>query len=396
MLAALALILLAFAGYIKGVPAISQVPVDLTFVGAALTGLLVGNRIFVDRRVPSVGSAGIFILGLAFVVGVAGADWGGLGAEKVLKLFLLSGLSACGALVLLRNSAARRSWLVLVIVLGLVVAALGFAFPNQEVSEFGRLAVEGNNTIGSGRAIGAGAVVLSLLGLNSQRARYPFLALAVVLTALAFITGSRGPVLAIIIATVGATALSPVRQRILRIALAVGAVLLSVLLAFRADLVSSRLLSLDDNSADTRRQIWAESSALIGSNPLGIGWGNFGAFVQSGTGQVSAAPYSHNILLEITVESGWLAGGVFIFLLVTSLRSQVRAAATAQEIAMLGLFLFFLVNATVSGDVIDNRGVWVAMGAALAVHAGNQSEHDPLKSRATHSNSLWFGRSSLV
>ena len=33
---------------------------------------------------------------------------------------------------------------------------------------------------------------------------------------------------------------------------------------------------------------------------------------------------------------------------------------------MLGLFVFAIINACVSGDVNANRGLWVALGAALA------------------------------
>jgi hypothetical protein len=75
--------------------------------------------------------------------------------------------------------------------------------------------------------------------------------------------------------------------------------------------------------------------------------------------------YPHNVLLEVGAEGGVLALFGLTTVIALAVRKQAHAASAPVEMAMLALVFFFLLNAMVSGDINDNRGLWVALGAAL-------------------------------
>lgn len=75
--------------------------------------------------------------------------------------------------------------------------------------------------------------------------------------------------------------------------------------------------------------------------------------------------YSHNFLLEIGVEAGVLALAAASVVCYVAVRRQLRAGGGLVEAAMSALLVFALVNALVSGDVGDNRLLWVMLGAGL-------------------------------
>lgn len=362
------LLLLAFAGYIKGAPLLAALP-DLTFIGAAVTLVATGHYLLRDRLRPPPGIGYVLLLWGAFLFGlVPVTGWTEYSTAKIPQLLTITLLCTVGAMVLLRGEQARHVWVSLNAVLGMGVAALAVAFPTNDVAFAGRLALEGGSTINVGRAIGAAVVILALLSLGGARRRRLSLLAAVALAGFLVWTGSRGPVIAAVIAVLLVAVVakrSGAGRRFLTAALGV---VTAAYMAAQAGLVSDRLVTFQDNSAEARRILWAETWQVATEHPFGVGWGGLGdhlpLWAKVTTGSVQ---YPHNVFLEVLAEAGWIAGAVFAVVLAVAFVRQSRATASPTEMAMLGLFVFHVLNAMVSADVVGNRGLWVAVGAALVM-----------------------------
>lgn len=366
-----ALLLVAFAGYIKGAPLIAAIPGDITLIGASIVAATIAHRIIGDRLRPPRGSQYLALLGATFVVGLpigtmASTNYGGRKSLELLILALL--LSTGGAMVILQGHRERRMWVWLNVALGLVVLAIAVVFPNVYVAASDRLAIDGGNTINAGRATGAALVALLILAITGGRRRVLALVTAGVLAGATFYVGSRGPLVAAFVAVVAVVALSGGRgRRGWRILLGGLAIIVAIYMALRLDLVADRVFSTADGSANARRELWNESLNLISDHPLGIGWGNLYYHLPAGVvlRKAGEEQYSHNVLLEVGVEGGWLALLMLIVVLSLAFARQRRNAVTPTEMAMFGLLVFHTVNAMVSSDAAGNRGMWVAIGAAL-------------------------------
>jgi MFS family permease len=203
--------------------------------------------------------------------------------------------------VLLRTSKARTWLLAGVVALGVLMAVLSIVSPNEQAAINGRLAVDGSNAIAAGRAAGAAVVVLLVLALGRSR-QWRLAVLAAMGLSLSMIAaGSRGPLLAAIIAVIIVSTAPRSARKVQRLALGLGALALAWWVASQLQLIPERLI----------------------------------------------------------------AGIILVIVLVKALKRQWEVATTPVEMAMLGLFIFFLQPAMVTGDVNSNRGVWIALGAGL-------------------------------
>lgn len=377
-----ALLLVAFAGYIKGAPLLASLPVDITLAGAGVVALVMVHRLAGNRFRPPRGAGWLLLLAATFFFGVplgtmVVTDYG---SRKVPELFILALLlSIGGAMLILRGPRERRLWLQLNVALGVLVLAMAVVFPNVYVSASNRLAIDGGNTINAGRATGAAVVVLLVWALARRRRRLLALGTAAVLAGATFYIGSRGPLVAALVAVVVVVAFSGGRGRGGRILLGGAAVASTVYMALQLDLVADRVFTTADGSANARRRLWDESLALMGEHPLGIGWGNLFHHLPSGVvlRKAGEEQYPHNLLLEVGVEAGWLALAALVVVLLVAFVRQRRAATNPTEMAMLGLLVFHTVNAMVSSDVAGNRGMWVAIGAALILPLTKRSDDEP-------------------
>lgn len=299
--------------------------------------------------------------------------------------WLMTSLLIVGGYWLLKRWRHRRLWIILTIVLGLAVLATAAIGVN------GRL---GNNTIATGRALGAALVVLVLLILTAPRRKIAhslvYGALAAGLATALLATGSRGPVLtaALVVLMLGAKLAS--KGRAMRAALALGAIFLGYqLLQTADDQGASRVastLSGEIDGTETRRPRWLDALHAIADHPLGVGWGNFRNVTDVGTGE---RQYPHNLLLEIYVEAGWVTGTVFLIALITCLVVLWKWSHDRIDLALLSLALFLFMNAMVSGDINDNRPMWVLFGMCLAINAANRAASPQKLRRQSGHQSKW-------
>ena len=365
LLGVASLLVLAFGGYVKGSQYLAWVPVDITLIAALGVIACVGQALS-WRPGPMRHSGWLLFLLIACLGGLMhqGVADNSYAASKPFAVFFVVPLCILGGAYLLQTDAARHAFLSGIVLLGFVVLLLAILDPSTVAND--RLAIDGGNTIGAGRAIGAAFAVLALAVLSSRRWR-PFLLAPTALTAWgAIAAASRGPLLAAAVAVIAATILgrSPGRGgRIVAVALlAVGA----GQYVFQVQSLNPRLRTLSDDSSEVRRYLWGRSWEMIQGHPLGVGWGRM--YDQTGYAVLDSGyvQYPHNVILEVAGEGGWVAGVAFVVVLLLAVRSQLARPASPVETAMLALMLFAVVNSMVSGDINDGRPLWVAVGAALA------------------------------
>lgn len=364
----IALLMLAFGGYVKGSRYFDWVPINITLAAGSVVLVMTLYRWQLGNQGPRrAGWLAVLLLGcLAGLIQHTGNVAGNTYAEqKPFQVFVIAPLCIFGGSFLLQTARSRAYWVGANGVFGLFVLLLARLDPSIVAGD--RLATEGGNTIGAGRGLGAGAVVFAILAVASARHRLWAAVAAAACAWGAVQAASRGPLAAAAIAVLFSVLLPRAKGRVARaVVLGVGTVATFEWFTRTHQQVNPRLSSLSDDSAEIRLVFWRAAWGYIKSNPLGIGWGRlYDRFHYSAPGS-GYTQYPHNLLLEVASESGWVAGAALIGLLLAALRAQWRRTVGRVEMCMFGLLVFALVNAMVSGDVNANRGVWVGVGAALA------------------------------
>jgi O-antigen ligase len=190
-------------------------------------------------------------------------------------------------------------------------------------------------------------------------------------------SGSRGPLLMLMATVIFTIGVGNVRSgRFLRSLLVIGIMgvaILGILLSGLIPAASLQRFDLLVNEAD------ADASSQARLMVMQVAWRLFttSPIVGRGTGSVSVfgagreQVYPHNILLELAAENGLLGLSIYLGLvgmvLWRLLSSLSRRSDHRQlRLTLLALVVFTLLNAMVSGDLGDNRGLWLFAGIAIA------------------------------
>jgi len=366
----LALAAFLFAGDLKADPRLAWLPVDLTLLtGALLTGVLAVRFLRGARLASPGGPALLGVWFLSFVPGLWRTAPSAYAFQKVATIFTFTLLSALAPLLLFDDDGDRVRAMNALACFCLAITLGGLLGGGQEAQ---RMQAFGSGTIALGRAAGLlftyAAIVLAgeapLPGLS-----FGIMALAGIAAAF---SGSRGPILAALAALAllfGAGRARPGRG-LARLAVA-GGLFLAVLgpslsLAPRGSLArveaffSGQYGASEDYRANALRDAWN----LMPDAPWGVGWGGFATWVdpERGVGR----QYPHNLLAEVTLESGWACGAVTLLVLLAALAAGwSRTWLPGGRLVFAGM-VFYLINAMVSGDLNDNRPLFMFLGSALA------------------------------
>ncbi|MET0885794.1 MAG: O-antigen ligase family protein, partial [Mycetocola sp.] len=329
------LALLAFAGPLKASPLLSWMPFDLTLTLALVTGLAaVASRM---SRGPARGAilvpVGLLVL---FLLGLVNNSIVGYSLSKTLALYTLTLLAMLAPFYLVRTPKQRRQFLGTFVVLACVVTAATVVSPGS-VDEYTSIAtLAGTNTISTGRMISTGVVIVLIFAIGSRTSmlnRALLFALGGALLLSTLNTGSRGPFLAIGAAVFGVLITAPMfrkyRKRALAAMLALAAIGLYFALREGGD-GAARVFTLlngeADNSVRVRTYLLSQAFEQISANPFGLGWGNFidvpGLWRYTNGDRL----YPHNVLVEVTLEAGWLAGIAVLAFVVSALIVAKRHA----------------------------------------------------------------------
>jgi hypothetical protein len=380
-----AILLLLYAGYFKANPLLSWMPVDLTFLGAALT--LTGVIAVTGRGTIPRGTGPVLALWAVFMPAAILHAPGSYASQKVTYLFTLTLLSALGPLFLIRSGARQEIWVIMQVTLAAVLAggALLSSHPVQPAEGPARVFLSGSNTIASGDLAGLVVVACFIFALTRRRRRGLMLALGGAAAVAMFQTGSRGPVLAVAVALAAVAAFAPASgvHRAIRVA-AVGAVFVLGWYFVRGDTgggagrIATTLLAGSDEGTSSlvRLSLWREAWDVIPVHFWGLGWGglnDLGSLSGAGLLGEPGLEYPHDIFLEVTAEAGWVAGAAMIVFMWYALRRLRRLAASPYPTVLFGIAVFNLVNSAVSGDINSYRCMWASIAIAwVTVPAGDK------------------------
>lgn len=366
----------AYAGSIKTHPLLAWMPVDLTLVLGVLLVICIMGEII---RTKSISRVILVVFAIATVMagGVIGAVTP-YGVDKTQTFYTVTLLALVSAVVLLRERVQQRAFFYSLAVMGVAVALLVGIAPGR-VSEWSTVAtLEGTNTISTSQMIMNGVIVIvmeAILGRRKPLGRLLLAILAVLLLLAALSTGSRGPVVSVAIAMVAGLIMAPAFkgrrwQSVLAI-LALGGA--GIYLASRGAgeglaRVATFLSGEQDTSALARARFWTTAQEYIGSLPLGGGWGYFGtipsvASAATETGQL----YPHNFILEIALEAGWVPILAIIVLVIVAVIRLLRRSNNVVSLTLFVFLVYTIMNAMLTGDINDNRLMWIVLVAAFLV-----------------------------
>ncbi|MBM7798546.1 O-antigen ligase [Microlunatus panaciterrae] len=306
-----------------------------------------------------------------------------LGAEAVSKrinigaavLFVLA-----ASFLSLSNRRRIKALCVTIVVLAFVVVIGQVVAPDPIALDTGRRTPVGLNAIGSGRAVGAGLVVVLAFAASVRKMRH-LLSLSVLALPLAlglYWASSRGPVLGVLVAVVLIVWKQPMLRRSIKVGLLTAGAVVG-LIAYRKLVVSgSRLV---ESSGSGRETLYREALHIASTHPAGVGWGNFYRFVPPALldSDQGEKLYAHNIILEFWIEAGFAGAILFLVFFVIVMRRGLQQASSTMGIALAALAISSFVGALLSSDIVGNRMMWVVFGAILAAPLANTANgvHQP-------------------
>jgi hypothetical protein len=357
-----------FAGDLKGGDLLSRIPVDLTLLTGAILAAVLALRWMRGRSAAAAGPGPVLeaLWYSTFLPGVLEAPDTPYALRKMATLFTFSLLALLAPLLLVRGEEDLAGLLDAMALFALALVLDGFLAAGEG---WQRLASAGGGTISLGRAAG----FLFLYGMLGWGGR-PWLA-GVLVAALgavaAFFSGSRGPmggaVLALVLVLLAGRRW-PVPER-LRLTGRLGAVLLALALSLALAPAGSlgRTLAFlrgDLGASGAYRSLAARAAwERLQGAPWGVGWGGFAVREDLDAGV--PRQYPHDLLLEVTLESGWVCGGATLVVVLAALGAAWAGTAGPGGRLLFAALVFCVVNALVSGDVNDNRPLFALLSASF-------------------------------
>ncbi len=355
-----------FAGSIKGSAVLSWVPVDLTLLLAVGAAIAVGLTVLAAGTIPRAATRATMVFGL-FLLPLLWTHFTPYASQKVGKLFTLTLLSALAPAALVRSRSDVARFVRALALTCTLVTILALAAPKPVSSYAGaRL----GSPSGAAIPLGVSAAVVLVIGTlgMANRVLPVLIAVGAVVVGGAGLlaSGSRGPLAGAIVAVTAAMLLAPGRPRLVKFIAVTAVVAFGIWFGLSAapEQSSARLLSLNGNdlvagpSSQVRINFYRLSLVAIAQNPLGTGWGGFE--------RIGGFYYPHDVPLEITLEAGWVSGAVFLLYLISAMRRAREKARGFQGGVIFALLLLLLFEALVSGDINDNRTLFLLIGIAFA------------------------------
>jgi|GEM_PF-4020040 len=254
-------------------------------------------------------------------------------------------------------------FLIAAIVCAVLIALVGLANWQLKFYRYEyRLLVLGINAIWLARTMGL--AILAMFALSAYRRARPqvlLLAAAPIVAVLA-LSGSRGPIIALVCVTALWALVfhrtTPARRAWLLAGTCVAAALLFAAMpeAYRERFLNPVSRDLSGSiRLQLLRVVWKALSHVFGA---GIGTGGFSDILRMGDVRM----YPHNIFAEIGIENG-IAGLIALGgFLVAAVARGMRHRADPRMLILLLAFFFALANAQVSGDITSNEWIWLFAG----------------------------------
>jgi O-Antigen ligase len=199
----------------------------------------------------------------------------------------------------------------------------------------------------------------------------------VVLPTLLIATGAKGPLvatpltLAICLIFFGEGVLRYLPRMLLIGVLSAGVLWFSLPLLPGTSLfrVGTFVVGQFGSSEMDRTSFYTDTLSGIVATPQGLGLGGFASKFGVGGGEIREFP--HNIILEVFLEGGWLAGLFFPYLLWRGLKGVFLLGKSGKEAWLYELLLCFtlfsLLNDLVSGELNDSKVLMAFLGLSIGL-----------------------------
>lgn len=364
-----ALSLFVFAGIMKVAPRLSGIAaVDLTLALATLLVVACAWRIF-RRETRAVLLPRAYVLYIPILLMMLFSLFYtpdlAAGVDKCARFFFLTGLAIVAPFILLDSPRKVQNFLYALAVISFVISSEALT----RLSGRERLTTEGGLTIQLGVTAGVAIAIFwtMLLPRYSFSWRLLLLPLLIVPGIALIGSGARGATIGVVCCLV----FGLVAYRFLLADAALLGITALLSLAFiPIPQASYRYLEtlLSARSLDVlgfRNDLMALAWKLIRENPLqGVGIAGYPS--HSPNPQIYGWP--HNIFLELAAELGIPIALAFAILVVWSFRTAIAQVRRADfplrnlSVCVLSLLIFGFIQMIKSGDINDNRSMWLYLG----------------------------------
>ena len=270
---------------------------------------------------------------------------------------------------------------------------LGYqGFDNAKELQGQRMAVMGGGPIVFGRWILVGALILFFS--TRFKTRYKFLLIPLFMF-MAFAAGSRGPMYAFIL-VIFLYLFFNFRKHALRIFSLISVSILFFSSIYIFDAMGYETIDIQNRYHElgnpakrmtnptvggyARVDRIKRSTNLIVRYPLGVGTGNWA----KETNRFSDLhhrdkEYAHNIVLELINESGLIVGLFFLLLIFSIITSRLGLTYSDTSRICFILFIYMLINAMISGDLMDSRLLFIFLSLYLSYSLKDHQEQYSIK-----------------
>jgi len=369
--------LFLLANIFKPNPETNDSSFDLTVFTAILCLIFVAWQYFQSRQRSFKPALLMLFLFVLFVPSLVWTDWNAYAIEKASRFYTLTLLAAIAPIFVVRSAEHLRRFLGGFVFLCSIVAGTALVVLLSQGEELDRLAVLDATTIVTGRAIAIVILTVSLLWFEPGSKKLLLGGALVVLPTLLVATGAKGPLVATPL-TLGLALIlfgSKIRRYLPRIllvlALSSGVLWFSLPLLPGTSLfrVGTFVLGQFGSSEMDRTAFYSETLRGIVASPQGLGLGGFASKFGVAGGEIREFP--HNIVLEVFLEGGWLAGAYFVYLLWYGLKHVFVLGKNSQHAVLYQLLfcftVFSLLNDLVSGELNDSKVLMAFLGLSIGL-----------------------------
>lgn len=340
----------------------NSLPIDISILSMVIPGIY-----FILYSLKTMSVHKSFFVIIAFLVSlIPTIFYLNSESEKLIMFLMIFFVLSLISPTLLDNKLSLRLFIKTLLITSLTIVLLAL-FGLENTHTTGRLTLNGGNPIWLARAVSIAAFCLLVLLIHNKIRILKFLILFAPTMFIMVSTGSKGPIIAMILAIL-VIYFSKFKRFITskRTLTSIGVFLF---FAVPIGLVTfmlfpdpfSRLIdttSIDGNAA--RVILYSDALNAIKDNPMGIGLGNFI--------QYSYFDYPHNLILEAFAELGLISGTMLILMLLLSFIGLKRIAKNnVYGDIILGFFIMSFINSMVSGDLTSPKELYLLLPIGLNV-----------------------------
>lgn len=358
-----------------------KLPIDLAAVFLLLTCVLmminiyrkgVLNKTFLVLTTVLFTIVGYILLNFIFTSGNA------YFADKLIKFILLTIPTIVLTVLILNSKESVHKFYVSIVLITITIALILVPSLIARGTNIGFIGISGGNYQGVARLLGAGLVIaifyFLLIETNLKKKAIMLIASLLILTVLLG-TGSRMPILGVILASTyiafqlvllksGVIYLRKGVKNLIPFVITLGLVIPIIIQKGVLQTIIYRFIVLfTENGGGTstlgRIERFDTALDMLKSAPfLGTGLGSFSVYYGN-----REYDYPHNLILEISSELGLLGLLLFLsiifFSAIFSFTNIRKKKLTTIGMVTIGLLIYHLSNAMVSGDINSNRILYV-------------------------------------